>query len=83
MDESNKKTNVYFTDAEIDVEAIDRFEVPNYIRWADDGYDVMDWKGNVLSHHKNPTLYPPKHGEGEPIYLNEKGERVSHDEFIK
>lgn len=63
-------------------EVIDSFEIPNHIRWTEDGYDVVDWEGNILSHYTNPKLHCPKPGKGEPIYTDAWGKRITREEFL-
>lgn len=65
-------------------EVIDTFKVSEYIHWTEDGYEVVDFHGNVLSVHKNPKIGSgAKGGYGEPICYNERNEKVPYSEFIK
>ena len=82
MEEQTTKKKVFCTVAGRNGEVLDHFEIENRIRWTEDGYDVVDWEGNVLSHHTNPKLHCPKLGKGEPIYTDAWGKRITREEFL-
>ena len=83
MEHKKKPYKVIGHDVDIG-EVIDTFKVSEYIHWTEDGYEVVDFHGNVLSFHKNPSISGgAKGGDGEPICYNERNEKVPYSEFIK
>lgn len=76
-----KKTRVYVTFIGRNGERSEPIEIRNHIRYTEDGIEVVDWDGNVLSKEKSKkNMLDIKAGKGEAICLDENGDRVFHQE---